>query len=58
MFMSKDGKKERLREILKDITGDDRPGPAEKKGGAVSQKIKGGSNNTQISGDGNRVGSR
>ncbi len=53
--MSKDEKKDRLKGILQDLLGDDRPDPDEKKGAGVSQKIKGGNNNIQIAGNNNTI---
>jgi hypothetical protein len=54
--MSIDEKKNRLRGILDEIAGDKKAGPIDKAPPPVSQKIKGGSNNTQIWGNNNKVG--
>ncbi len=53
--MSRDEKKDKLRRIIDEIAGNEKPGAGEKKQPKVSQTIKGGSNNTQISGNNNSV---
>lgn len=53
--MSSDEKKDRLRRIVDELAGDSKPGGGEKKQPKISQTIKGGSNNTQISGNNNTV---
>lgn len=53
--MSRDEKKDRLRRIVDEIAGDNKPEPKEKKQPKVSQTIKGGNNNIQISGNNNTV---
>jgi hypothetical protein len=54
--MSTEEKKNRLRGILDEIAGDKKAGPVDKTPPSISQKIKGGNHNTQISGNNNKVG--
>ena len=56
--MSKEEKKDRLKSILGDILGSNKPESGDRPEPTISQVITSGSNNVQISGNNNTVGKR